>query len=101
MKLFYFELHEQNGEYEYTYDHLIKAENLEEAQKLVKEYIKGFYGILDEIEIETSNHWPFENVYWFNGRTIAMEIDEVCELTKKEFMKRAYQKALVYTKPLT
>jgi len=97
MKLFYFELHEQNGEYEYTYDHLVKAESLKEAKKIAEEYAKGFYGEVEEVEGE---HWPFEQIYWFNNSSIAITVDEVCEITKIEFMNRAYQKALVYTKPL-
>jgi len=88
MKLFYFALHERNDGQEYTYDHVVRAENIAIALKKADAYARNFYDDADVEKDETE-------VYWFFGSSIAVEFDDLHETTKKDFLKRMYNQALI------
>jgi len=92
MKLFFFRLNEQNGEQEYSYDHIVEAENLNEAQKKAEIYASNFYGKADEMD---ENKELIEKTFWFFGGCIAVNISDLYETTKEKFLERIYQNSFI------
>jgi len=86
-------LKEQNGEQEYSYDHIIEAENLEEAEKIYDMYAKDFYGDADERinfdgsveEIEKE-----DGGYYFFNDAIFVEVESIRPTTKEEWMQEQF-----------
>ena len=91
MKLFYFRLHELNGEQEYSYDQVVNAMNLDEAQEKAETYASNFYGGCDEID---DNKELDEKTFWFLGGCIAIHISDLWETTKEEFLERVWEISL-------
>ena len=107
MKLFFLRLNEQNGEQEYSYDHIVEAENLNEAQKKAEIYASNFYGKADEMDektdkldektdklIEKTDKLD-EKIFWFFGGCIAINISDLYETTKEEFLEKIYQNSFI------
>ena len=78
-KYYHYTLEEINGEQEYSYDYLIEAESLEEAESIANTHASTFY--CDEPEE------VHDGSYAFFGGAICVEIDSITETTKEGFIK--------------
>jgi len=76
-KYYHCVIKELNGEQEYSYDYLIEARNIAEANKRAETYAGKFY-----------NDKPYacdESYVFFD--TINVEVDSIIETTKEDFVK--------------
>jgi hypothetical protein len=78
-------LKEQNGEQEYSYDHIIEAETLEDAEKIYEEYAKTFYGDGSDDEPEEGDG----GYYFFNGEIWA-GVESIIPTTKEAWMENQF-----------
>lgn len=86
-KLFAFILDEKNGEYEYNYDKLIVAKNINEATQKAEKYVSRFYPGESEFE---------DGGYYFFDRTIHVKVAIIVEITKERWTDLMYHKSLVF-----
>lgn len=92
-------LKERNGEQEYSYDHIIKAENLEKAEEIYDAYAKRFY---DDADFETGEieepEKDSDGTYWFFGGAIGVEIEFISPTTKEKWMQDQFNMNLLNRK---
>ena len=84
-KCYHYTLEEINGEQEYSYDYLIEAESLEEAEAIANTHAGTFY--CDEPEE------VYDESYAFFGGAICVEIGSITETTKEGFIKDMLRRA--------
>jgi hypothetical protein len=92
MKLFEFTTTEHNGEQEYSNNHLVKANSIEEAKAAAMEYCKTWYGDKD-VKIETDS-FGYMTFIFFDGE-FELELNDITETTKRQFCKEAFARALL------
>lgn len=71
-------LEESNGENEYIFDYLIKANNIKEAKIMADLLASAWYG-------EDSEYDEDDKIYNFFGGAVAVKIVELYKTTKKAF----------------
>ncbi len=93
-KLFKCSFTEYNGEQEYSYTKLVRAEDENEAKKILIEYLKYWYEDDEDAEpiIEDGAITGYE---FIGGCVIVSKIYVYGETTKEEFMEQAYADALI------
>lgn len=85
--LYDFELEETNGEREYTYFHLIEADDLDKANRIAEHHASTFFGD-PNVELEGNA--------WFScGGQFAVTITRLGATTKEEWLQKMYNRALI------
>jgi len=91
--LYSVQLEETNGEQEYSHDLLIKAGNDHEAWHQAHHIARHWYAG----EGKNVSQEPGQQEYTFFGGARAVRIARVEETTRKEWLERQYQAALIQT----
>jgi hypothetical protein len=86
-KLFEVDFIEYNGEQEYRYTKLVKADDIDHAEKLMMTWLKNWY---DDEDVE-----EIDNGFEFFAGSLIVKIKGVAHTTKEQFMKKAYHDALI------
>jgi hypothetical protein len=94
MKLFELRLQEHIGEKEWTHNLLIQAKTLKSAEKKADQYAKKFWSSYEDDQPVRKNK---DGQYLFNGGEIVVEVLDVSEITKEQFLLEAYQRAMIST----
>lgn len=81
------ELIEHNGEQEYSYDYIIEADNLKEAENILDGHAKTFY---DDKDVESDNEG-----YCFFGGALFVAIGTVHPTTKEEWLEEMFRQNLL------
>jgi hypothetical protein len=92
MKLFEFILRESIGEKEFTYNKLIQAKTLKSAESKAHKYARRFWSSYEDDQPVRKNR---DGQYEFNGGEIVVEVLDVSETTKEQFLEECYQRALI------
>ena len=92
MKLYQFTTTEKNGEQEYSNNHVIRAKNIEEARSAAVEFCKTWYED-ENVEIETDN-FGYSTFLFFGGK-IELELNDITETTKRQFLEESFERALI------
>ena len=90
MKLFEVILREHIGEKEWTHNLLVRARTLKSAEKKAHKYAKRFWASYDE-PVKKNEDGQYE----FNGGEIVVEVLDVRETSKEQFLEECYQRALI------
>jgi hypothetical protein len=86
LKYWHMTLEERNGEQEYSYDYLIRADKAEEAWKIARRLAAGWYGEDEDGNPEGSLVDGEDRVYEFPGTWILVSIDYFGRTKKGEFI---------------
>ena len=92
MKLFELILRESIGEKEFTYNKLISAKTLKSAESKAHKYARRFWSSYEGDQPVRKNK---EGQYEFNNGEIVVEVIDVSETTKEQFLEECYQRALI------
>ena len=92
MKLYELMLRESIGEKEFTYNKLILAKSLKSAERKAHQYARRFWSSYEDNEPVRKNK---DGQYLFNGGEIVVEVIDVQETTKEQFLEECYQRALI------
>ena len=91
MKLFEILLEESIVGKEFTHHLLVKAKTLESAQKKAEKYAKKFWGSWEDQPVRKNE----DGWYEFEGGSILVQVVDVRETTKEQFLEECYQRALI------
>ena len=92
MKLFELILREYIGDKEFTYNKLIFAKTLQSAEKKAHQYARKFWSSYEDNQPVRKNR---DGQYEFNNGEIIVEVINVSETTKDQFLEECYQRALI------
>jgi hypothetical protein len=92
MKLFELILRESIGEKEFTYNKLIPAKTLKSAESKAHKYARRFWSSYEDDQPVRKNR---DGQYLFNGGEIIVEVLDVQETNKEQFLEECYQRALI------
>lgn len=92
MKLYQFTTTEHNGEQEYSNTHLVRAKNIKQANSKAVKFCKKWYED-EDVKIETDNFGYL--TFIFIDIQIELELNDIKEITKEQFCKEAYERALI------
>ena len=92
MKLFEIVLREYLGEKEWGHNLLVRAKTLSAAEKIAHNYAKKFWSSSDDSEPVKKNK---DGQYEFEGGSILVEVEDVRETTKEQFLEECHQRALI------
>ena len=93
-KLFELILRESINDKEFTYNKLIFAKTLKSAEKKAHKYARRFWSSYEDDQPVRKNK---DGQYLFNGGEIVVEVLDVSEITKEQFLLEAYQRAMIST----
>ena len=88
--LFAFTLHERTGEKEFTLDRLVKAMNIEEAEKKARKYCARWYPSDPTYQYNKRN-----KVHIFDAGTCYVTAVDLQKVEKKDWMQRMYREVLI------
>ena len=91
MKLFELILREHIGEKEFTYNKLIQAKTQKSAENKAHKYARRFWSSYEDNQPVRKK----DGQYYFNGGEIVVEVIDVSETTKDQFLEECYQRALI------
>jgi hypothetical protein len=92
MNLFEIILREYIGEKEWTHNLLVRARTLKSAEKKAHKYARKFWSSSEDNQPVKKN---VDGQYEFNGGEIVVELDDVRETTKEQFLEECYQRSLI------
>jgi hypothetical protein len=92
MKLYELMLREHISEKEFTYNKLISAKTLKSAEKKAHKYARRFWSSYEDDQPVRKNK---QGQYEFNGGEIIVEVIDVSETNKEQFLEECYQRALI------
>ena len=92
MKLFEIILREQIGEKEWTHNLLVRARTLKSAEKKAHNYARKFWSSYEDNEPVKKNE---DGQYEFNGGEIVVQVVDVREISKEEWLEKAFERALI------
>ena len=92
MKLYELRLQEYIGDKEFTYNKLIPAKTLKSAESKAHKYARRFWSSYEDDFPVRKNK---EGQYEFNNGEIVVEVLDVQETNKEQFLEECYQRALV------
>ena len=89
-ELFAFTLHERTGEKEFTHDRLVKAKNIEEAEKKARKFCARWYPF-----DTTYQYIKRDKVHIFGAGTRYVTAVDLQKVEKKDWMQKMYREALI------
>lgn len=89
-ELFTFTLCERTGEKEFTLDRLVKAKNIDEAEKKARKYCARWYPF-----DTTYQYIKRDKVHIFDAGTCYVTAVDLQKAEKKDWMQKMYQSALI------
>lgn len=92
IKLYEIILIEYIGEKEWSHNLLLRATTLSAAEKKAHKYARKFWSSWEDAEPVKKNE---DGQYEFNGGEIVVEVDDVSETTKEQFLEDTFQRALI------
>ena len=85
MKHYHLQFTEQNGEQQYTYDYIFKAENEEDAWDKAKEFLETWYSNYEGEEREWQDEDTLSPYIEYEGGSLSARIEYINETTIEEF----------------
>ena len=92
MKLFELILRESISDKEFTYNKLIFAKTLQSAENKAHKYARRFWSSYEEDQPVRKNK---QGQYLFNHGEIIVEVVDVSETNKDQFLEECYQRAMI------
>jgi hypothetical protein len=92
MKLYELILRESIGEKEFTYNKLIFAKTQKSAENKAHKYAKKFWSSYEDDQPVRKNK---QGQYEFNNGEIVVEVIDVSETSKEQFLEECFQRALI------
>ena len=89
-KLFAFDLHELDGERERDVPRLVKAKDIEEAEKKTRHYAARWYPF-----DTTYQYNKFEMIHIFDAGTIYITVKNLQEIEKRDWVQMMFRAALI------
>lgn len=93
-RLFAFTLEERNGEQEYSYDQLVRAGSLEEAEQKADKYASMFYGVYGD-DGESIVGEKLDGGYYFFGGCLFVKVLNVRETNERDWCLAMYSKCSI------
>ena len=91
MKLYRIILEESIVGKEFSHNKLVRARTLISAQKKAEKYAKKFWGSWEDQPVRKND----DGWYEFEGGSILVQVVDVREITKEEWLEKAFEQALI------